>query len=117
MKIYYDGKKSKELQNLLVDKWHDQSKYGGDTEHNMEEHENIPHGSEYHVYSLIVCPMKYVCQTLNLERTLTQENIGMMFIGIVAQKLIQWLYPPDQRERVALFPNVAIGHMDVYEQF
>jgi hypothetical protein len=116
LRIFFDAKKTKELQDALVDKWFEISQYGGDLIHGMEEHESIPHGEEYHVYSVIYCPMKYICKQLGYKRKFTRTSIGVMFIGIVAQKLIQWLYPPKEREYESVLPNAVVGHLDVYEK-
>ena len=114
MKIYYDTKKTNELNDALVEKWHEINEKGGDT-HGMEEHESTPHGYEYHVSTVIYCPMKYICGRMGFERKITRESIGVMFFGIVAQKLIQWLYPPDEREYESR-NEVILGHIDVYEK-
>lgn len=62
------------------------------------------------------CPMKFVCRDLGFEKKFTKESIGMMFIGVVAQKLIQWLYPMDEREFESCIEDIISGHLDVFEE-
>jgi len=114
MKIYYDKDKSAEIERKLWEKWDERNR--SRDEYEPITHSETPHGSEYHVSDAIYCPMKKICQDLGFPREFTKQGIGTMLVGIVAQKLIQWLYPPSEREVVALMSNLVQGHIDIYEQ-
>lgn len=115
MKIYYDAKKSAELEQKLVAKWGEVERYGS-REYQMEEHEPVTHGHEKHAYDIIYCPVKFICRNLGFEKKFTKESIGMMFIGVVTQKLIQWLFPIDEREYKSAIEDIINGHIDVFEE-
>lgn len=62
------------------------------------------------------CPMKKVNRVSGLEKTTTKSSAGAMFIGIVAQKLIQWLFTPEEREYEASVQDIIQGHLDIFEE-
>jgi len=117
MKIYLDERKTDELRKKLVDKWEQISLYGDPHREYIIREESHARGDEYHVSDLIMCPMKKICQVSGLPRSVAKRAITMMLSGIVAQKLIQWLYTLKESEYEALIVGVAVGHVDVFESF
>jgi hypothetical protein len=117
LKIYYDKEKTKALQDLLEEKWEDIARYGDPHKrYRVREKRNV-RGRERHVSDVLYCSLKYICRLLGIpKKKESQTAIGNMLFGIVAQKLIQWIYPPEYSEYEALIYDIVIGHVDVFEE-
>lgn len=113
MKIYYDKKKSAEIEKKLFDKW---SKPFQVRKYRVQREKRVAkRGSEYHISDAIGCEVKCFCRLKRLKRSFTKRSVGLMLFGIVAQKLVQWLYPEEQSEYEAGITDVVVGHLDVFE--
>jgi len=116
LKIYFDKEKSAELEKKLIDKWFlwedEKRKY-----RIKRELKVAIRGSEFHISDVVCCPLKTYCRIKKFERKFTKKTVGVMLFGIVAQKLVQWLYPDDQCEHEAVIPDIVIGHIDIFEDF
>ena len=114
MKLYYDSEKANKLQNMIYDEW-DSTKNEVDPTHRVEYH-NEKRGKECHISDVIYCPMKRFCRTINCEEKITRQSVGMMLFGIVAQKILQWMFPEEQCEYNSVISNIVEGHIDVFEE-
>jgi hypothetical protein len=118
LRVYYDKEKSAEVEKKLFEKWDETQRKGISRVVEKEMvHKSTEHGTEYHVYDVIYCPMKKICRALGFEKKVTKKSIGLMLFGIVAQMLVQWLYPPEQREYQAMVYEIIQGHIDIFEDF
>lgn len=114
MKIYYDKEKSAELEQKLIDKWFKTEEIKG--KYRIKRDERVAkRGKEFHVSDVVCCPLETYCRLLKLKRKFSKKSIALMLFGIVAQKLIQWLYPDEDCEYEAMIPDIVIGHVDVFE--
>lgn len=115
MEIFYDKDKSAEIEQKLIDKW---SRWEDEKKrYRIRRDERVAkRGKEFHVSDVVSCPLQTYCRMKNFERKFTKSNVGLMLFGIVAQKLIQWLYTEEECEHEAWIPDVAIGHIDIFEE-
>lgn len=101
MKFYYDAEKTKELEQKLVDRW---------------VKTQLPRGNELHVYDVTYCNVKAYNRLTGVKPYFTKQVIGFFVFGVVSQKIIQELFPEDEREFVPeKFLKEIEGHIDVYE--
>lgn len=114
MEIFYDKEKSAEIEQKLIDKW---SKWEGERKHyRVRRDEQVAkRGKEFHVSDVVCCPLQTYCRMKKFQRKFSKKNVGFMLFGIIAQKLFQWLYTEEECEYEAWIPDVAIGHIDIFE--
>jgi len=114
MQIYYDKEKSAEIEDKLIgkwSKWEDQKK-----RYRIRRDERVAkRGKEFHVSDVVCCPLQTYCRLMKFQRKFSKKGVGMMLFGIVAQKLLQWLYPDEDCEYEATIPDIVIGHVDIFE--
>lgn len=115
VKIYYDKEKSAELEQKLIDKWFKTEEVRG--KYRIKREERVTkRGKEFHISDVVCCPLQTYCRMKKFQRKFTKKNVGMMLFGIVAQKLIQWLYSDGECEYEAWIPDIVIGHIDIFEE-
>jgi len=98
IRFYYDKDKSKELETKLY-----------------EHYSNQPRGNELHVYDVVYCPMKAYNRLTGITQKPTKQVIGYLVFGIVAQKIVQALFPKEQCEYETTIEDLIYGHIDIYE--
>jgi len=102
MRLYYDGEKTKELTEKLLQKF-------------SQEKQKRTTSFPIHVSDLINCEMKFYCRMKGLKESHTRKSIGMMVFGIIGQTIVQQLFPDEEREFETKLENLVFGHIDVYE--
>jgi len=90
LKLYYDSAKTKELEEKIVIHW-------------LES--QLPRGKEVHVSDLVNCLLKYYCRAKGIEPNFTKKVIGLFVFGVVSHKVLQELFPEDEREFKPYYKN------------
>jgi len=102
MELFYDKEKTQILNDKIWERWNKDRKHF--TEHG------------FNISEITYCPMKSFCQRTGLKQKPTRQTIGYLVFGIVAQKIIQWLYPKEQTEyKAEVEGGLITGHLDIFE--
>lgn len=102
MKIYYDGEKTKEVNDKIWEKYGNQEKKWAE------------HG--YNVSELSGCELKCFCNRTGIVQKHSQKDVGFLVFGIVAETIVMGIYPEDERQCEGNLNELVWGHMDAFEK-